>query len=433
MPRPSSSVLVIGGGLAGSEAALQLAAAGCPVTLCEMRPLLPTPAHQGGDLGELVCSNSLGSDEEGSAARLLKDELRFLGCRLLALAEEVRLPAGKALAVDRQAFARRVTEEIAGQPLIAMVRREVEALPEEQPAILASGPLTSPTLAAHLAKELGQEALSFYDAISPTVYGDSLDREQLFAADRRGPGEDYWNCPLSRPEYERFLEALRRADLYAGHGEGPVFEGCLPIEVLAARGPESLRFGPMKPVGLTDPRSGRRPYAVLQLRRENREGTLWNLVGFQTRLRKDEQQRVLRLIPALRQARFARFGGMHRNTFLFTPAIQNGDLSLRRWPRIFLAGQLSGVEGYVESIASGLLAARNLLRKEAGEGAFCPPEGTALRALLDHLGAPRARPQDFQPMNINFGIIRGYAPGRGEKKAYRRQFCREALDKLRRF
>jgi methylenetetrahydrofolate--tRNA-(uracil-5-)-methyltransferase len=360
------TVYVIGGGLAGSEAAWQVARSGRRVVLYEMRPGRETAAHQTARLAELVCSNSLKTEQENSAPWLLKEELRRLDSLLLRAAAEARVPGGHALTVDRDAFARVVTEAIEGEPAIEIRREEVTSIPEDGVVIVASGPLTSGALAGALERLTGSGGLYFYDAISPIVEAESIDRAVVFAASRYGKsldgGDDYLNCPFDRPQYEAFLDALLAADSAPAHIEEDracFFEGCLPIEELARRGRDTLRFGPMKPMGLTDPRTGRRPWAVVQLRQENLRAASYNLVGFQNHMRFPEQARVFRMIPGLERAEFLRYGQMHRNTYINAPAVLTGTLQVRTDPRVLVAGQLSGVEGYVEAIATGLLAGRN--------------------------------------------------------------------------
>ncbi|NDY43539.1 methylenetetrahydrofolate--tRNA-(uracil(54)-C(5))-methyltransferase (FADH(2)-oxidizing) TrmFO, partial [Dissulfurirhabdus thermomarina] len=360
---------VIGGGLAGSEAAWQAAEAGCRVRLVEMKPRRFSPAHKSPFLGELVCSNSLRSDAPDSAVGLLKEELRRAGSLVMAAADRTRVPAGKALAVDRNRFAAEITAALEAHPRVEIVRDEATALPDTGWVIVATGPLTSDALAAELRARIGTGYLHFYDAIAPIVLGESLDRTVVFAASRyQEGGGDYLNCPMDEAAYRRFVEALLAAEKVPlrDFERAAYFEGCLPIEVMAERGPETLRFGPMKPVGLVDPRTGRTPHAVVQLRREDLEGTLWNMVGFQTKLKWHEQERVFRMIPGLERAEFVRLGSIHRNTFVCAPRVLTPALRLRADPRIFLAGQLSGVEGYVESTAMGLLAGRNAARLARG-------------------------------------------------------------------
>ena len=412
---------VVGGGLAGSEAAWALAERGIEVTLYEMRPVVRTPAHQTDRLAELVCSNTFKSTDTGNAHGLLKAELRALGSLLLPCADEARVPGGTALAVDREDFSRLVHERIHAHPRITVVREEVAALPS--PAVIATGPLTSDRLADAISKRLGTGALAFYDAIAPIVSADSLDHERVYALSRygKGDGDDYLNCPMSREEYEAFIDALAAADQYSGHDfdQVPYFEGCLPIEEMARRGRETPRFGPMKPVGLPDPRSGREPYAVVQLRREDRAARMWNLVGFQTRLRIPEQKRVFTMIPGLGDAEFLRFGSIHRNAYLNSPAALGPALTARDDDRLFFAGQLTGVEGYTESLGTGLLAGINLARRLTGKDARVPPPTTMLGALYRYLR--EADPKHFQPMNANFGLVEmdGRVEGRKDGKGTR--------------
>jgi methylenetetrahydrofolate--tRNA-(uracil-5-)-methyltransferase len=401
-----ADVTIIGGGLAGAEAAWQAARAGCRVELCEMRPVLLTPAHQTGFLAELVCSNSLKSDLPGTASYLLKEELRRMGSLLMRIADETRVPAGHALAVDRERFCRRVTEEIAGNTRIRIVRGEVTAIPERGVVIVATGPLTSGALSQAIAGFTGTSHLYFYDAISPIVEASTLDATKVYAASRYGKGgSDYLNAPMNREEYERFYGALVAAESVPLHEfeSAMYFEGCLPIEELARRGVDTLRFGPMKPVGLIDPRTNRRPYAVVQLRQENLMADSYNLVGFQNHLRFPEQQRVFRMIPGLERAEFLRFGQIHRNTFISAPAILDGTLQAKSRPGLFFAGQICGVEGYVESIATGLLAGSNASRFVRGETTLTAPPNTACGSLMHYLRS--APPENFQPANISFGLM----------------------------
>jgi methylenetetrahydrofolate--tRNA-(uracil-5-)-methyltransferase len=396
---------VVGGGLAGSEAAWALAERGVRVTLHEMRPVVPTPAHRTDRLAELVCSNTFKSVDLTNAHGLLKAELRALGSLLLPCADEARVPGGTALAVDREVFSRAVHQRVVSHPNITVLRGEVTAL--HSPAVVATGPLTSDRLAEAIAARLGTASLAFYDAIAPVVADDSLEHERLYALSRygKGGGDDYLNVPLDREGYERFLDALVEADQYQAHDfdQVPYFEGCLPVEEMAQRGRETLRFGPMKPVGLPDPRTGREPHAVVQLRREDRAGQMWNLVGFQTRLRIAEQQRVFRMLPGLGEAEFLRYGSIHRNAYLNSPATLGPALAARDDARLFFAGQLTGVEGYTESLGTGLLAGINLARRLCGAEATVPPPTTMLGALYRYLRD--ADPKHFQPMNANFGLL----------------------------
>jgi methylenetetrahydrofolate--tRNA-(uracil-5-)-methyltransferase len=399
---------VVGGGLAGSEAAWALAERGVRVTLREMRPIRMTPAHQTGGLAELVCSNTFKSVEPTNAHGLLKAEMRRLGSIVLQAADEARVPGGTALAVDRVVFAAGVQRRVLAHPNITVVRGEVTELPS--PGIVATGPLTSDALAEAIAARLGVQSLAFYDAIAPIVAAESLDETRLFRASRygKGDGDDYWNAPLTREQYETFVAALVAGEQYVpGHDfdKAAYFEGCLPIEEMAERGPETLRFGPMKPMGLVDPRPGapRQSHAVVQLRQEDRAGQMWNLVGFQTRLKIPDQQRIFRTIPGLEQAEFLRFGSIHRNSYLNAPQALTPHLSAKDDARLLFAGQLTGVEGYTESAATGLLAGINLARLLAGEEPVLPPPTTMLGALYRYLR--EADPAHFQPMNANFGLV----------------------------
>jgi methylenetetrahydrofolate--tRNA-(uracil-5-)-methyltransferase len=407
----ATPIHIIGGGLAGSEAAWQLAERGHDVLIHEMRPVRGTEAHKTDRLAELVCSNTFKSTETSNAHGLLKAEMRLLGSVILAAADDARVPGGSALTVDRDAFSNGVQERICSHPRIAVERGEVSALPD--PGIVATGPLTSDALATAIRERLGVESLAFYDAIAPIVAADSIDHGVVFRASRygketmAGAGDDgaYLNAPMTREQYEAFIDALTAADLATAHefDKVPYFEGCMPAEEMARRGRESLRFGPMKPVGLDDPRTGRRPYAVVQLRMEDRAGQMWNLVGFQTRLRYPEQQRVFRMIPGLEQAEFLRFGSIHRNSYVNSPASLTPHLSLRDAATTLFAGQITGVEGYTESSATGLLAGINLSRMLAGQAPVIPPPTTMLGALYRYLR--EADPKHFQPMNANFGLV----------------------------
>jgi methylenetetrahydrofolate--tRNA-(uracil-5-)-methyltransferase len=429
-----SPVHVVGGGLAGCEAAWQIAAAGMPVVLHEMRPGRATPAHATARLAELVCSNSFRSDDaETNAVGLLHAEMRKAGSLVLRAADANRVPAGTALAVDREGFSRAVEDALASHPLVTVRREEIAGLPPEEwdSVIVATGPLTSPALAEAVRALTGEESLAFFDAIAPIVHKDSIDFGKAWMQSRwdRG-GTDYVNCPLTRPEYEAFVDALLAAEkmpFRAWEKDTPYFEGCLPIEVMAERGRETLAFGPMKPIGLADPRAGgRRPYAVVQLRQDNALGTLYNMVGFQTKLTHGEQVRIFRTIPGLERAEFARLGGVHRNTFLNSPRLLDGALRLKARPALRFAGQITGCEGYVESAAIGLIAGRFAAAERKGSAFAPPPPTTALGALLAHVtGGGMA--ETFQPMNVNFGLFppielkdaRG-RPLRGEdrKRAY---------------
>ena len=418
---------IIGGGLAGSEAAWQAAQLGLSVVLHEMRPVRATHAHMTDGLAELVCSNSFRSDDsENNAVGLLHEEMRRAGSLILASADANRLPAGGALAVDRDGFSRAVTAAIATHPRIEIRREEISALPDV-PTIIATGPLTSEPLAHAIRAATGEDALAFFDAIAPVVYKDSIDFQVVWFQsryDKHGPegGADYINCPLDEQQYRAFIEAVlagEKSSFKEWESSTPYFEGCLPIEVMAARGFDTLRFGPMKPVGLKDPRSEKRPHAVVQLRQDNALGTLWNMVGFQTKLKHAEQTNIFRMIPGLQDARFARLGGLHRNTFIHSPRLLDSELRLKSCPHIRFAGQITGVEGYVESAAIGLLAGRFAAAEAMGVEISAAPPTTALGALLGHITGGAAA-ETFQPMNVNFGLfpeLHGAPRGRDRKKA----------------
>lgn len=425
-------VHVVGGGLAGSEAAWAIANAGAPVILHEMRPARMTDAHKTDKLAELVCSNSFRSDDwRGNAVGLLHEEMRRLGSLVMACAGPAQVPAGSALAVDRDVFADAVTAALAEHPLVAVVREEVKSLDallssstsaerEERDCadsvIVCTGPLTSPALADWIRGRSGEDSLAFFDAIAPIVHAESIDFDVAWRQsryDKEGPGGDkaaYVNCPMDEAQYYGFISALNagaKAEFREWEKNTPYFEGCLPIEVMAERGPETLRFGPMKPVGLRDPRSGTRPYAVVQLRQDNKLGTLYNMVGFQTKLKYGAQEEIFRTIPGLQNARFARLGGIHRNTFINSPRVLDAGLRLRAEPRVRFAGQVTGVEGYVESAAMGLLAGRFAAAERLGRTPAPPPPTTALGALLGHVTGGHIGGADgsFQPMNVNFGLF----------------------------
>ncbi|MBX5466219.1 MAG: methylenetetrahydrofolate--tRNA-(uracil(54)-C(5))-methyltransferase (FADH(2)-oxidizing) TrmFO [Firmicutes bacterium] len=428
------SVTVIGGGLAGSEAAWQIARRGVPVRLYEMRPTVMTPAHVTGNLAELVCSNSLGGDGGLSPAALLKDELRRAGSLILAAAEVSRVEAGGALAVDRERFSAEVTRRILEHPGIEVVREPVTALPPG-PVVVATGPLTHAALSQHLAEFLGERNLAFFDAAAPIVTAESVDMSRAFWGSREGEDRaDYLNCPLTKEEYERFYEALITAEQHPRHDfeqDVAFFEGCLPIEELARRGKKTPLFGPMKPVGLKNPlEGGRRPYAVVQLRKDNATGSLLNLVGFQTNLRWGEQKRVFSLIPALAHAEFVRYGVMHRNTYLCSPRILSPDLSAHKRRDLWIAGQITGVEGYVESSAMGLLAGINAARWRRGLPAWVPPRETMWGALVYYI--THADPDHFQPMNANYGLLPWPEawPAPGSKQERRERLRQRALERL---
>ena len=428
-------VYIIGGGLAGSEAAWQLARRGIPARLYEMRPQRTTPAHKTDRLAELVCSNSLKSESENTAPWLLKQELRRLGSLLIHIAGETRVPAGHALTVDRELFAARVSHAIAAEPLIEVVREEVTNIPPSGIVIIATGPLTSDALAADIAALTGSDRLFFYDSIGPIVDAETINMDVVFAASRYGKSldgaADYLNCPLNREEYERFVDALLSAQQHTPHipDDIPFFEACLPIEELARRGRDTLRFGPMKPVGLIDPRTGRSPYAAVQLRRENARASSYNLVGFQNYLRYGEQKRILRMIPGLEKAEFLRYGQIHRNTYINAPALLAPTLQLRRDPRILFAGQISGVEGYVESIATGLMAALHAAALLRGQTPRALPRQTAMGSLCAYITG--ADPSDYQPANITFDLLPPLDEEtrrrlRHDRKARHAELCRRA-------
>jgi methylenetetrahydrofolate--tRNA-(uracil-5-)-methyltransferase len=427
----------VGGGLAGSEAAWALAERGVAVTLFEMRPVRTTPAHQTDGLAELVCSNSFKSVEPGNAHGLLKAEMRRLSSVVLDAADRARVPGGAALAVDRVAFSQAVHERVTAHPAITLVRAEVTEL--AAPAVVATGPLTSEALASAIARRLDARSLAFFDAIAPIVAVESLDLTRMFRASRygKGSGDDYWNIRLTEAQYDAFVAALASGEQYQPHHEfdrTPYFEGCLPIEEMAARGREVLRFGPMKPVGLADP--GRKPgdaehYAVVQLRQEDRAGQMWNLVGFQTRLKTAEQQRVLRTLPGLERAEFLRYGSIHRNAYINSPRALSAHLAARDEPTLLFAGQLTGVEGYTESAATGILAGINLARMLRGDEPLVPPPTTMLGALCRYVHT--ADPEHFQPMNANFGLLEPLERPPRDKQKKKEQLVERALGDMDRF
>ena len=427
---------IIGGGLAGSEAAWQLAEAGLRVRLSEMRGAGDsTPAHETDALAEMVCSNSFRSDDaENNAVGLLHQEMRALGSLIMRCADQHRVPAGSALAVDRTAFADEVTRAISSRSNIEIVRERVDVLPDH-PAIIATGPLTGSGLAEAIAAETGQDALAFFDAIAPIVHRDSIDMDVAWMAARwdrgssEGGGKDYINCPMDKPQYEDFVAALNAGEkmpFKEWEQDTPYFEGCMPVEVMAERGPETLRFGPMKAVGLDNPRTGRWPYAVVQLRQDNALGTLWNMVGFQTKLKHGEQVRIFRTIPGLENAEFARLGGIHRNSFINSPKLLDGELRLRSKSNIRFAGQITGCEGYVESAAIGILAARFAAAELRGDKLAPPPVESALGALLGHITGG-ADAETFQPMNVNFGLMPPI-PGRSKKSDRKKMYTGRARE-----
>ena len=425
---------MVGGGLAGCEAAWALAERGLSVTLHEMRPVRMTPAHQTESLAELVCSNTFKSVEPAHAHGLLKAEMRLLGSIVLQAADEARIPGGSALAVDRVAFAKGVEARVLSHPNVTLQREEVTGLPT--PTIIATGPLTSDALATAIADRLGVQSLAFYDAIAPIVSADSLDYGPLFKASRygKGGGDDYWNAPFTREQYEAFVAALLAGEQYVpGHefDKVPYFEGCLPVEEMAQRGIETLRFGPMKPVGLIDPKTGREPYAVVQLRQEDRAAQMWNLVGFQTRLKTGAQQRIFRMIPGLENAEFLRCGSIHRNSYLNAPQALTPHLSTKDDPQLLFAGQLTGVEGYTESAATGMLAGINLARLLAGDEPLIPPATTMLGALYRYLRD--TEPARFQPMNANFGLLEPLENAPRDKFRKKEALAKRALRDMERF
>jgi methylenetetrahydrofolate--tRNA-(uracil-5-)-methyltransferase len=443
-------IIVIGGGFAGVEAAWAAASRGSRVLLYEMRPKRPTAVHRTGDLAELVCSNSFKSNLLTTASGVLKEEMRRLGSLILPIAEKHRVPAGEALAVDRGPFAREVTETIESHPNIVVRREEVCRIPEDRPLVIATGPLTSEALAEEMKRLTGGESLYFYDAVAPTVLLDTVDQTKVFRASRRGKGagiassedaaagsdtSDYLNCPMNREEYLAFWNAVVGAELAPSHNPEDekllFFEMCVPIEELARRGEKTLAFGPMKPVGLTDPRTGRRPYAVVQLRQENREGTLWGLVGFQTRMKWGEQRRIFRMIPGLENAEFVRYGVMHRNTYICAPRLLDYSLQLREHPGLLMAGQITGVEGYLESAAIGLVAGLNAHRIAQGKEPLRIPRQTVLGSLCAYL--VETDPKRFAPMNANFGIMPELPEAIRDKREKARRKAEIALAAIDRF
>ena len=428
------SITIIGAGLAGSEAAWQLAERGVMVDLYEMRPTKTTPAHHTDQFAELVCSNSLRGGGIENAVGLLKEEMRRLGSLIMEAADHNAVPAGGALAVDRELFSSEITKRLEQHPCVRVHRQEVHSLPQEGMTIVASGPLTSDDLADNILKATGEQALSFYDAAAPIVTLESIDLDKAFWASRYDKGDaDYLNCPMTKEEYEIFYKALIEAEMaeIQGFEEGKVFEGCLPLEVMAKRGIQTLTFGPLKPVGLIDLRTGKKSHAVVQLRKENQAGSLFNLVGFQTHLKWGEQKRVFSLIPGLEKAEFVRYGVMHRNTFLNAPNVLNADFSLRLKPELFFAGQMTGVEGYVESAASGLLAGLNAWRRLSQMDTLVFPADTSLGGLARHLeGSPS---HSFQPMNINFGLLPPLSERIKDKRLKNARISERALRSLAEF
>ncbi len=398
-------VNVIGGGLAGCEAAYQIAKKGIKVKLYEMKPIKYSPAHSNQDLAEIVCSNSFKSNLLTNACGLLKEEMRMLDSLLIRIADETAVPAGQALAVDREIFSKRVTEAIRNNPNIEIINEEVTEIPEDEITIIATGPLTSDKLFEEISRLIGGEKLHFYDAAAPIIEKDSIDMNIAFIGDRYGKGEaDYINLPMNKEEYENFWNELVNAEIAHLHEfeKREIFEGCMPVEVMAKRGIDTLRYGPLKPVGFDDPRTGRRPYALVQLRQDNSTGTLYNMVGFQTNLKFGEQKRVFSMIPGLKNAEFIKYGVMHRNTFINSSKVLKANMQMREKDNIFFAGQITGVEGYVESIASGMIAGINVVRMIEGKDKFVLPTNTMLGALVNYVVTPNDK---FQPMNANFGIL----------------------------
>ena len=423
----NTHLTIIGAGLAGSEAAWQAAEAGVSVVLYEMRPQRPTPAHKTANCAELVCSNSLGGNQDTSAPFLLKQELRNLDSLVIRSADNNRVPAGKALAVDRDLFSEEINRTLEQHPNITLIREEVAEIPMEGPVIIATGPLTSPAFSEKLTQLLGQDYLYFYDALSPIIDTQSINTDKTFFASRYGNGDaDYLNCGMNRQQYEGFIDELMKAEkVTLKEFEKPIyFEGCMPIEVLADRGPQTLAFGPLKPVGLNHPETNERFHAVVQLRKENKEGTSYNLVGFQTKLTYPEQRRIFRMIPGLENAEFFRLGAIHRNTFINAPQLLSGDLSLKSHPNIFFAGQVVGVEGYVESSAMGLVASLSALSRLKGTVLSTPPAETAIGSLLHYVTGKEG---NYQPMNINFGLFLGTETRIRDKKQRNQHIFDRAL------
>jgi len=421
------SVRVVGGGLAGCEAAYHLACYGYPVSLIEMRPIRTTEAHQTDHLGELVCTNSFKSVDSTNAHGQLKREMRLLGSLLLRCADATSVPAGSALAVDRNLFSKMMTQIVGSHPMIDLKREEIVDLPKNS-AVIATGPLTSDQFSQNIRGSLGEEGLFFYDAIAPIVHKDSLDTGIIFEGGRYEESGDYLNCPMSESEYNRFIQSLLEADIHSGPDWDavPYFEGCLPIEVMASRGTETLRFGPMKPIGLTDPRTGNRPHAVVQSRREDKAGQMWNLVGFQTRLRVKEQEKIFKMIPGLENCEFLRWGSIHRNTYLNFPAALTEYGSLKDRNNVIFAGQMTGVEGYTESAASGIIAAINLDRVLRNKAPAIPPGTTVLGGLYRYLNTSDS--SRFQPMNSNWGLVDPLEVRIRNKKQKRELLAKRAIE-----
>ena len=423
---------IIGAGLAGSEAAWQAAERGIPVTLYEMRSITSTAAHKTDSCAELVCSNSLGNNLPHSAPYILKEELRNLNSLVISAGDSHSVPAGSALAVDRDLFAKEITKRISNHPLITLKRQEIIQIPEKGPVIIATGPLTSPKLSLEISRLIGQEYLYFYDALSPIIDANSINYDTAFFASRYGKGgADYLNCPMDERQYYEFIRELNNAEkVPMASFEKPVyFEGCMPIEVLAERGPKTLAFGPLKPIGLADPRTGRTAFAVVQLRKENKESSAFNLVGFQTKLTYPEQKRIVRMIPGLEKAEFFRMGAIHRNTFINTPELLNNELELKSRPETYFAGQITGVEGYVESASMGLLASLSAVAKITQSDYKAPPKGTALGALINYLTTSNKK--NFQPMNINFGLFWTQEMKIKNKQERNQKIALNALDQIK--
>ena len=423
---------IIGAGLAGSEAAWQAAERGIPVTLYEMRSITSTAAHKTDSCAELVCSNSLGNNLPHSAPYILKEELRNLNSLVISAGDNHSVPAGSALAVDRDLFAKEITKRISNHPLITLKRQEIIQIPEKGPVIIATGPLTSPKLSLEISRLIGQEYLYFYDALSPIIDANSINYDIAFFASRYGKGgADYLNCPMDERQYYEFIRELNNAEkVPMASFEKPVyFEGCMPIEVLAERGPKTLAFGPLKPIGLADPRTGRTAFAVVQLRKENKESSAFNLVGFQTKLTYPEQKRIVRMIPGLEKADFFRMGAIHRNTFINTPELLNNELELKSRPETYFAGQITGVEGYVESASMGLLASLSAVAKITQSDYKAPPKGTALGALINYLTTSSKK--NFQPMNINFGLFWTQEMKIKNKQERNQKIALNALDQIK--
>jgi len=422
---------IIGAGLAGSEAAWQAAERGVPVVLYEMRSVTRTAAHKTDNCAELVCSNSLGNNLPHSAPYILKEELRSFNSIVISSGDRNSVPAGSALAVDRDLFSQDITEKISNHPLITLKRQEVVEIPQSGPVIIATGPLTSPKLSEEISQLIGQEYLYFYDALSPIVDANTINYDTAFFASRYGKGgADYLNCPMNENQYYDFIRELNNAEkVPMASFEKPVyFEGCMPIEVLAERGPKTLAFGPMKPVGLTNPHTGKTAFAVVQLRKENKESSAYNLVGFQTKLTYPEQKRIVRMIPGLEKAEFFRFGAIHRNTFINTPGLLNNELELKSRPGTYFAGQITGVEGYVESASMGLLASLSAVAKIRGKDYVPPPRDTALGALINYLITSNVK--NFQPMNINFGLFWVGEMKIRDKKERNQKIALKALEQI---